>query len=81
VHILPNYKEKKMKRLLATLSVLAALAVSAVAAVPASAKTISYDGVTVTLECVPTSSGGAQYTLTYNGHQFSYTVPNAKCLV
>jgi hypothetical protein len=59
---LPNYKEGKMKRLLATLSVLAALAVSAVATVPATAEPIHYDG--ATLECEQTS-GGAKYTLKY----------------
>jgi ABC-type sugar transport system substrate-binding protein len=76
---LPDYKEvKKMKRLLATLSVLAALAVSAVVAVPASAGSISYDG--VTLGCVQTNAG-AKYTLTYKTHEFSYTVPGAKCLI
>jgi hypothetical protein len=67
-----------MKRLLATLSVLAALAVSAVAAVPASAEGISYDG--VTLKCTQTSEG-AKYTLTYETHEFSYTVPGARCLI
>jgi hypothetical protein len=67
-----------MKRLLATLSVLAALAVSAVAAVPASAGSISYDGVTV--ECVQTSAG-AQYTLKYKTHEVSYTVPGKQCLI
>jgi hypothetical protein len=67
-----------MKRLLAAMSVLAALALSAVAAVPASAGSVSYDG--VTLECKETGTG-ALYTLKYDGHEFSYTVPKAKCLI
>ena len=29
---------------------------------------------------VPTSAG-AQYTLKYKTHEFSYTVPGAKCLI
>ena len=72
-----------MKRLFATLSVGTALVLSGVATAPASAGTVSYDG--VTLECVQTTAGAAKYTLTYTlkgkTHEFTYTLPNAKCLI
>jgi hypothetical protein len=67
-----------MKRLLATLSVLAVLAVSVVATAPASANPITYGE--LSLSCVQTNAG-AKYILKYQTHEFSYTVPGAKCLI
>jgi hypothetical protein len=68
-----------MKRLVATLSVVAALVISAVATAPASAKPISFHGVEVTCENI-TMPKGAKYTVTFDMHTFSFTIPDTTCI-
>jgi hypothetical protein len=76
-----------MRRLVAILSVVTALVLSGVATAPAAAGTVTLHGVTVS--CVKTpdadqdepTAGDATYTVTYRTHSFTFTIPDATCLI